>query len=69
MGLQTRNVESHTVSANDMLDKDHLMFDEDPGSVKEGEAHWVMSYMRAWRPTFIYVSVLPPIQIPSGRLT
>jgi hypothetical protein len=34
------------------------MFDEDPGSVKEGEAHWVMSYMRAWRPTFIYVSQL-----------
>lgn len=35
---------------------DHLMFDEDPGSVKQGEAHWVMAYMRAWRPTFIYVS-------------
>ena len=32
------------------------MFDEDPGSVKEGEAHWVMGYMRQWRPTFIYVS-------------
>ena len=32
------------------------MFDEDPGSVKQGEAHWVMGYMRAWRPTFIYVS-------------
>lgn len=31
------------------------MFDEDPGSVKQGEAHWIMSYMRAWRPTFIYV--------------
>lgn len=30
---------------------DHLMFDEDPQSVKEGQAHWVMTYMRAWRPT------------------
>lgn len=39
--------------ANEIVD--HLMFDEDPGSVKMGQAHWVMSYMRAWRPTFIYV--------------
>ena len=31
------------------------MFDEDPGSVKQGEAHWIMGYMRSWRPTFIYV--------------
>lgn len=36
---------------------DHLMFDEDPGSVKQGEAHWVMGYMKAWRPTFIYVNI------------
>lgn len=33
------------------------MFDEDPGSVKQGEAHWIMGYMKAWRPTFIYVSL------------
>lgn len=34
----------------------NLMFDEDPGSVKAGKPHEVMVYMRAWRPTFIYVS-------------
>lgn len=34
----------------------HLMFDEDPGSVKAGQPHEVMPYLRAWKPTFIYVS-------------
>lgn len=34
----------------------NLMFDEDPGSVRAGKAHEVMPYLRAWRPTFIYVS-------------
>lgn len=36
---------------------DNLMFDEDPGSIKAGQPHKVMPYLRAWRPTFIYVSV------------
>ena len=36
------------------------MFDEDPNSVGQGEAHWIMSYMRAWRPTFIYVCFVLP---------
>ena len=40
----------------------HLMFDEDPGSVKEGHPHWVMAYMRAWRPTFIYKEYFPPLE-------
>lgn len=35
---------------------DHLMFDEDPGSVKAGRPDPIMRYIRAWRPTFIYVS-------------
>lgn len=40
----------------------HLMFDEDPGSVKEGQPHWVMAYMRAWRPTFIYKEMFPQLE-------
>lgn len=35
----------------------NLMFDQDPGSVTAGEPHEVMPYLRAWRPTFIYVSL------------
>ena len=35
------------------------MFDEDPGSVKKGKADPIMQYIRAWRPTFIYVSPFP----------
>lgn len=34
----------------------NLMFDEDPGSLRAGKPHEVMPYLRAWRPTFIYVS-------------
>jgi cytochrome P450 len=34
----------------------NLMFDEDPGSVRAGKPHAVMPYLKAWRPTFIYVS-------------
>lgn len=33
----------------------HLMFDEDPGSIQTGQPHEVMPYLRAWKPTFIYV--------------
>ena len=40
----------------------HLMFDEDPGSLKEGQPHWVMTAMRAWRPTFIYKELCPPLE-------
>lgn len=34
---------------------DHLMFDIDPGTVETGVESDVMGYMRAWRPTYIYV--------------
>ncbi|TPX12372.1 uncharacterized protein E0L32_007019 [Thyridium curvatum] len=40
----------------------HLMFDEDPGSVKRGQAHTVMKYIRAWKPTFIYKEFLPQME-------
>lgn len=40
----------------------HLMFDEDPGSLKEGQPHWIMGSMRAWRPTFIYKELCPPLE-------
>ena len=40
----------------------HLMFDEDPGSVKQGEAHWIVGYMKAWRPTFIYKEFVPSLE-------
>lgn len=40
----------------------HLMFDEDPESVREGRPHWVMAAMRAWRPTFIYKELCPPLE-------
>lgn len=40
----------------------HLMFDEDPGSLKEGRPHWIMASMRAWRPTFIYKELCPPLE-------
>ncbi|GME26776.1 benzoate 4-monooxygenase [Neofusicoccum parvum] len=40
----------------------HLMFDEDPGSVEKGEPHWVMHYMRSWRPTFIYKEFVPQLE-------
>ncbi|KEF58607.1 uncharacterized protein A1O9_06533 [Exophiala aquamarina CBS 119918] len=40
----------------------HLMFDEDPGSVRKGEAHEVMPYLRAWRPTFIYKELMPILE-------
>ncbi|KAF4472258.1 benzoate 4-monooxygenase [Fusarium albosuccineum] len=35
----------------------HLMFDEDPGSVKYGRPHEVMPYFRAWKPTYIYYAM------------
>lgn len=34
------------------------MFDDDPRTVQTGEEHEIMPYLRAWRPTFIYVSLL-----------
>lgn len=40
----------------------HLMFDEDPGSLREGQPHWIMGSMRAWRPTFIYKELCPPLE-------
>ncbi len=42
---------------NELLISDDLMFGVDPGTVKNGEPHEVMKYLRAWRPTFIYVSI------------
>lgn len=40
----------------------HLMFDEDPESLREGHPHWVMASMRSWRPTFIYKELFPPLE-------
>jgi len=40
----------------------HLMFDQDAGSVREGKAHGVVRYMRAWRPTFIYKEFVPQLE-------
>ncbi|KAG6365556.1 hypothetical protein INS49_007167 [Diaporthe citri] len=40
----------------------HLMFDEDPESVREGHPHWIMAAMRSWRPTFIYKELFPPLE-------
>lgn len=40
----------------------HLMFDEDPESVRDGHPHWVMAAMRSWRPTFIYKELFPPLE-------
>ena len=35
------------------------MFDEDPGSVRDGRPHEVMKYLRAWRPLFTYKEFFP----------
>lgn len=40
----------------------HLMFDEDPTSVRNGKAHRVMPYLRSWRPTFIYKELIPQLE-------
>ncbi|EXJ66251.1 uncharacterized protein A1O5_10403 [Cladophialophora psammophila CBS 110553] len=40
----------------------HLMFDEDPGSVKKGIADPIMKYLHAWRPTFIYKEFMPQLE-------
>lgn len=40
----------------------HLLFDEDPGSVKYGKPHEVMPYFRAWKPTFIYKEFFPILE-------
>ncbi|KAJ3539944.1 hypothetical protein NM208_g5277 [Fusarium decemcellulare] len=40
----------------------HLMFDEDPGSVKYGRPHEVMPYFRAWKPTYIYKEFMPILE-------
>lgn len=40
----------------------NLMFDENPGSVRAGEPHEVMSYLRAWKPTFIYKEFMPSLE-------
>lgn len=36
----------------------NLMFDVDPASVQAGRPHEVMPYLRAWKPTFIYVCTI-----------
>ncbi|OQV09315.1 hypothetical protein CLAIMM_13449 [Cladophialophora immunda] len=41
----------------------HLMFDEDPASVKKGKADPIMKYIRAWRPTFIYKEFMPQLEL------
>jgi benzoate 4-monooxygenase len=40
----------------------HLMFDEDPGSLNAGQAHEVMQYIRAWKPTFIWKEFFPQLE-------
>ncbi|ETN45556.1 uncharacterized protein HMPREF1541_09388 [Cyphellophora europaea CBS 101466] len=40
----------------------HLMFDEDPGSIRAGKPHEVMPYLRAWKPTFIYKEFMPSLE-------
>ena len=40
----------------------HLMFDEDPGSVRDGHEPALMPYVRAWRPTFIYKELIPQLE-------
>ena len=37
----------------------HLIFDEDPGSLRKGQAPTVMKYIRAWRPLFTYKEFVP----------
>lgn len=34
---------------------DNLMFGIDPGTLISGKEHTVMPWLRAWRPTYIYV--------------
>ncbi|KAF2095477.1 cytochrome P450 [Rhizodiscina lignyota] len=40
----------------------HLMFDEDPGSLRQGRAPDVMKYLRAWRPLFTYKEFVPQLE-------
>jgi hypothetical protein len=39
-----------------MTNPDHLMFGINPGSIKAGKESEAMPWLRAWRPTFNYVS-------------
>ncbi|KAL2850150.1 cytochrome P450 [Aspergillus pseudoustus] len=39
----------------------HLMFGIDPQSVKTGKESKVMPWLRAWRPTFNYKEMVPPL--------
>lgn len=38
---------------------DHLLFGVDPKSLSTESQHEVIPYLRAWRPTYIYVRTLP----------
>ena len=40
----------------------HLIFDEDPGSLRQGRAPDVMKYLRAWRPLFTYKEFVPQLE-------
>ncbi|KAL4804596.1 cytochrome P450 [Aspergillus unguis] len=40
----------------------HLMFGIDPQSVKTGKESKVMPWLRAWRPTFNYKEMVPPLE-------
>ncbi|KAL3490336.1 cytochrome P450 [Aspergillus germanicus] len=40
----------------------HLMFGIDPESVKTGKESKVMPWLRAWRPTFNYKEMVPPLK-------
>ncbi|KAL3458995.1 cytochrome P450 [Aspergillus heterothallicus] len=40
----------------------HLMFGIDPESVKTGKESKVMPWLRAWRPTFNYKEMVPPLE-------
>ncbi|KAK0638431.1 Cytochrome P450 monooxygenase FUS8 [Lasiodiplodia hormozganensis] len=40
----------------------HLMFDEDPGCVANGEEHWVVKCLRSWRPTFAFKEFVPQLE-------
>lgn len=40
----------------------HLMFDEDPGSIRAGKAPEVMSYLKARKPTETYIILVPGLE-------
>ncbi len=40
----------------------HLMFGEDPGTLKTGQQHEAMKGIRSWRPLYIYKEFVPPLE-------